>query len=315
VKTPRLTGLHVACATPFDASGGVDLKAYGRLVARLLGEGVDVIVALGSTGEAATLDDDERDRILEAAVAAARGKPVVAGCGTNDTKTTAALMKRARARGASAALVVTPYYNKPTPDGIVAHFRAAADAAPDLPIVAYNVPGRTGTNMKPSTIARLWEIPQVVALKESSGDLAQIAEIARTLPPTKLLLAGDDQLALASIAVGARGLVSVAGNVVPSAMKALVDAALHGRLDEARAHNARLLPLMDALFLESNPIPTKAALAWQRLSHAKPRLPLTEATAATKARLAALLEALPEAKVDAAPQADRTEAKNGGEAS
>jgi 4-hydroxy-tetrahydrodipicolinate synthase len=284
-------GTWVAVATPFRADGALDEPAFRRLCGRLRDGGVSGLVVLGSTGEAATLEEDERDRLIAAALDAARGIPIMAGCGSNATRVVARWTRRARELGAHAALVVTPYYNKPTPEGVYAHFAAAADAAPDLPLVAYNVPGRTGLNLAPSTLARLWTLPTVVAVKESSGNLAQIGEIARTLPAGKTLLAGDDQLALASIAVGARGLVSVVGNVKPRETADLVAAAVAGDMERARRIHAALLPLMDALFLEPNPIPVKAALAQQGVCGATMRLPLTEATAATKAKLAELLGA------------------------
>lgn len=282
-------GLWVAVATPFDRAGEVDVAAFRRLAARLVDGGVDALVVLGSTGEAATLEDDERDRLVVAALESARSAAVVVGVGTNATRSTASRARRARELGAHGALVVTPYYNKPTVAGIVAHFAAAAEAAPGLPLVAYNVPGRTGQNLAPAALARLWENPAVVAVKESSGNLAQIGEIARTLPPGKALLAGDDQLALASLAVGASGLVSVVGNVKPRETKDLVASALAGDYERARRLHAELLPLMDALFLESNPIPVKAALAELGLCGPGLRAPLTEATPATKAALRSLL--------------------------
>jgi 4-hydroxy-tetrahydrodipicolinate synthase len=240
---------------------------------------------LGSTGEAATVLDNERDPLIAACLEEAQGKRVVAGTGHNSTRQTVAWTKRASELGAHGALIVTPFYNRPTPQGLVAHFRAAAEAAPGLPFIVYNVPGRTGLNLSPATLHLLWENPQVVAVKESSGNLAQISEIARTLPAGKTLLSGDDNLALASIAVGAEGLVSVLGNLVPKETKRLVDAARAGRRNEAVGLNHRLLPLIDALFLESNPIPLKAGLALIRLSGDFVRLPLVPAAEGTRARL------------------------------
>ena len=292
MKHVDLRGLSVAVATPFDRAGEVDLPAFRAVCRRIVDGGADVLVPLGSTGEAAVLEDAERGPLIAAALAESRGRPVMVGCGSNSTRTAARYVREAAAAGAAAALVVTPYYNKPGVEGLVAHYAAVAAAAPGFPLVVYNVPGRTGINLTPAALARLWSHPQIVAVKESSGNLAQIGEIARTLPPGKLLLAGDDQLALASIAVGARGLVSVVGNVCPAETKRLVDAALAGDAETARRVHGELLPLMDALFLESNPIPVKAALALEGLCGAGMRLPLTEATAATKARLAELLGAL-----------------------
>jgi 4-hydroxy-tetrahydrodipicolinate synthase len=261
------------------------------VVRHVVDGGADNLVVLGSTGEAATLLEAERDALITACLEEAGSCPVVAGTGSNATAQAAAWTRRAQELGAQGALVVTPYYNKPTPGGLVAHYRAVTQAAPGLPVIIYNVPGRTGLNVLPATLSMLWENPQLVAVKESSGNLAQIAEIARTLPLGKTLLSGDDNLALPSIAVGASGLVSVLGNVLPRQAKQLVDLALAGERSDAIALHQALLPLMDALFLESNPIPTKAALALKGICGDTLRLPLVAAGAATRARLAELLAA------------------------
>jgi len=287
--TLDLSGLAVALATPFTASGEVDLPAFRRLVRHVVAGGVNTLVPLGSTGEAATILDAERDAIIAACLEESSGRPVVVGTGHNATRQAAVMTKRAQSLGAQGALVVTPYYNKPTPDGLVAHFAAVAEAAPGLPLIAYNVPGRTGLNMTPPVLGRLWENPQVVAVKESSGNLAQIAEIARLLPKGKTLLSGDDNLALAAIAVGASGLISVLGNVLPRETAAMIAAARQGNAAEALRLHQQLLPLMDALFLESNPIPLKAALKMLGLCGDGLRLPLAPAVAATRTRLAEAL--------------------------
>ena len=283
------SGLAVALATPFDARGEVDLPAFRRLVRHVARGGADTLVVLGSTGEAATLLENERDALIVACREEAGEKNVVAGVGHNATRQTALWAKRAQELGCHGALVVTPYYNKPTANGVVQHFRAAAEAAPDLAIIAYNVPGRTGLNMSPALVRKLWEIPQIVALKESSGNLSQIVEIASQLPAGKTLLAGDDNLAAASIAVGADGLVSVIGNVLPAETKALVEAARRGERARARDLTNRLLVLMDALFVESNPIPLKAALAILGIAEDHLRLPLTRPEAATREKVRAAL--------------------------
>ncbi|MBS1767364.1 MAG: 4-hydroxy-tetrahydrodipicolinate synthase [Acidobacteria bacterium] len=287
----HLSGLSVALATPFTADGAVDLPAFRKLVRRCVKGGVDVLVPLGSTGEAATLAEGERDALIAACLEEAEGRPVIAGTGSNATRQAAAWTKRALELGAQGALVVTPYYNKPTLNGLVAHFDAVAEAAPGLPLILYNVPGRTGLNVTPPMLAKLWENEAVVAVKESSGNLAQIGEIARMLPKSKTLLSGDDGLALASIAVGATGLVSVLGNLLPAETKAMVAAALGGDFATARERHQRLLPVMDALFLESNPIPLKAALAAKGLCADALRLPLVPAGGATREALAASLRA------------------------
>ncbi len=283
--TLNLTGLAVALATPFTPSGEVDYPAFRRLVRHVVAGGVDTLVPLGTTGEAPTLVEAERDAIIVATLEECGGRPVVVGTGSNATHRAVAMTRRAQELGAAGALVVTPYYNKPSADGLVAHFAAIAAAAPGLPLIAYNVPGRTGQNITPAVLDRLWGNPQVVAVKECSGSLAQVAEIARTLPAGKTLLAGDDILAVAAIAVGATGLISVLGNVLPKETAAMVAAALRGDRAEALRLNQRLLPLIDALFLESNPSPVKAVLAQLGFGGDGLRLPLTPASAATRARL------------------------------
>jgi 4-hydroxy-tetrahydrodipicolinate synthase len=284
-------GLSVALATPFTPTFDVDLPAFRRLVRHVVAGSADHLVVLGSTGEAATLLEAERDALITACLEEAGQAKVVAGTGSNATPQAAAWTRRAQELGAHGALVVTPYYNKPTPGGLVAHYQAVTDAAPGLPVIIYNVPGRTGLNVTPATLAMLWQNPALVAVKESSSNLAQISEIARTLPRGKALLSGDDNMALPSIAVGASGLVSVTGNVLPRETKQLVDQALAGRRAEAIALHHALLPVMDALFLESNPIPAKAALALKGICGDTLRLPLVAASAATRARLKEVLGA------------------------
>lgn len=280
-----VSGLAVALVTPFQADGSLDLPAFRRLVQHVVGGGADVLVALGTTGEASTILDEERDQVVAACLEEAKGKPVLVGTGSASTAQAALWTRRARALGANGALVVTPYYNKPTQAGIAAHYAAIAQGAPGFPLVAYNVPGRTGVNLAPAGLARVWEVAEVVAIKESSGNLGQLAEVARTLPQGKQLLAGDDNLALASMAVGAVGLVSVLGNVVPRETKALVDAARAGDIARARRLQQRLLPLMDALFVEPNPIACKAALKLLGVCGDHLRLPLTPPEATTVQKL------------------------------
>jgi 4-hydroxy-tetrahydrodipicolinate synthase len=282
-------GLGVALATPFTSSGAVDLPAFKRLVKHVVHGGVDFLVVLGSTGEAATLNDSERDALIVACRDIANGKPVVVGAGSSSTAQAANWCARAKYLGAQGALVVTPPYNKPTASGLVAHYQAVADAAPGLPIILYNIPGRTGQNLAPATLARLWDSPQIMAIKESSGNLGQIVEEISTLPPDKLLLAGDDNLALPTIAAGGKGLISVLGNLLPRETKALVDAALAGNFEEAQAHQTRLLPLINALFIESNPIPLKAGLKLLGMGGDMLRLPLTPPEASTCERIAEAL--------------------------
>lgn len=285
--TPR--GLGVALATPFTADGAVDRDALVRLVQHVVGGGADFVVALGSTGEAAMLDERERDLVVTTVREHCRHLPLLVGTGASSTAQAVHWTTRARQLDAHGVLVVVPPYVKPAQAGLVAHFEAVADAAPGLAVVLYNVPSRTGCNLLPATLSSLWRLPNVVALKESSGDLVQIGRIAADLPPGKVLLAGDDGLALASIAVGAGGLVSVAGNVVPQAMRTLLHDAMFGSLPKARRLHAQLLPLFDALFAEPNPVAVKAALDLLGIAGPMPRLPLLPAVAATRDRLAAAL--------------------------
>ncbi len=285
-------GLSVALATPFRDDASLDLEAFRRLTRHVVAGGTDILVVLGTTGESPTLSDIERDALIEACLEESQGRTVVVGTGSNNTAKAAAHTRRAQVLGAQGALVVTPYYNKPTPKGLVAHFAAIAQAAPGLPIIAYNVPGRTGLNITPALLAQLWENPQVVAVKESTANLAQMSEIARNLPEGKTLLSGDDNMALPAIAVGASGLVSVLGNLLPAQTKALVEAARRGDLTEAQRLHYQLLPLMDALFMESNPVPLKAALQLLGLAGDTLRLPLVCAEPATVARLAEALRQL-----------------------
>ncbi len=285
-------GLWVALATPFLPHGALDLPSFGGLVQHVRKFRTDAVVVLGSTGEATALDDEERDAVIQTALSRRDGAPVIVGCTASATAQACRYAARAQRLGAQGALVATPPYVKPTQQGIVAHFAAIAAAAPGLPLIAYNIPSRAGVNMTPATIAELWQMDAVHGLKESSGDLAQIAAIASAMPKHKLLLAGDDILALPSIAVGARGLVSVAGNVAPAAMRAMVHAAHEGQLRHARSMHEQLVPLMHALSAESNPIPLKAALAMCGLGTDAVRLPLVPAQAATRERLRTALGTL-----------------------
>lgn len=276
-------GLSVAMVTPFRG-GAVDPAGIERLVARLVEGGVDGIVALGSTGEAATQTVEERRAVLEQVIAEVRGRVwVVAGTGTNNTAESIALTRMAKELGADGAMVVTPFYNKPTPDGQVAHVEAIAREA-SLPLIFYNVPGRTATNTLPETIARLARVPEVKAVKEASGSLDQASAILDRCDIT--VLSGDDSLTVPMIAVGAEGVVSVAGQVAPSEMAALVRAARAGRAAEARDRHRRLYPLMRALFLETNPAPVKEALAQLGVTAPDLRLPLVRVTEATARALA-----------------------------
>jgi 4-hydroxy-tetrahydrodipicolinate synthase len=289
-----LRGCGTALVTPFAASGAVDDVRYRALVERQIAGGVRLLVPCGTTGEAATLTADEHARVIASTVAVARGRAqVIAGVGSNATAATAERARMARAAGVDAVLVVAPYYNKPTQAGLAAHFRAVAAAVPDLPLVVYNVPGRTGSNVAAATLLALArEVPSVVGVKEASGDLSQIMAILRERPDGFRVLAGDDAVTLPLVALGADGVVSVVANQVPDLMVQLTTAALDGDWDRARELHYRLLPLMEANFIESNPGPVKAAMALMGLLDDRLRLPLVPVQEQTRDRLRAVLIAL-----------------------
>ena len=284
------SGFGVALATPFLPEGQLDEAGLARLVRHVVEGGADFVVALGSTGEAAMLTEPERHRVVQVVAQNLGGRSLVVGTGATSTAQTIAWTKTAAELGADAALVAVPPYAKPTQAGLLAHFAAVAEAAPDLPLIAYNVPSRSSINMCPSTVRDLWRIPSLLALKESSGDLTQIAHIAATMPNDRALLAGDDALLLPTISVGGHGVVSVAGNVVPQVVRELLLASRAGDLERAQEQFASLLPLFDALNLESNPIPIKAALAMTGLCYSTLRLPLLPAQEATRAALQPALQ-------------------------
>jgi 4-hydroxy-tetrahydrodipicolinate synthase len=279
--SPRLRGAITALVTPFDLSGRIDVAALERLVRFQVTSGIHGLCPCGTTGEGATLDEDEKARVVTAVVRATAGRvPVIAGCGTNDTRTTVAAARAVERAGADGLLVVSPYYNKPNTSGLVAHYEAVARAT-DLPVIVYNVPGRTGQNLGAETILRLAEIPGIVGVKEASGDLEQMATILARRPDGFAVLSGEDGLALPAIALGAEGLVSVVSNEAPAETAALVEHALAGELSAARRLHFRLLPLMRANFRETNPVPVKAALERLGACEATLRPPLGPAAEAT----------------------------------
>ena len=257
----RLTGCGTALATPFTASGALDERALRGFVDWQIDEGIDFVVPCGSTGEAATMTPEEHRRVVEITVEQARGRvPVVAGAGSNDTVKAIALSHVMRETGATHLLHVSPMYNKPPQRGIVAHFRAIAEST-DLPIVVYNVPGRTGSNIEAATTLELAAVRGIAAVKEASGSLPQITDVIAARPRGFTVLSGDDELTLPILALGGDGLISVVSNVVPRLMTELVRLGMAGDVAGARALHLRLLPWMRAAFCESNPVPVKAALA------------------------------------------------------
>jgi 4-hydroxy-tetrahydrodipicolinate synthase len=289
-----MRGCATALVTPFVAGGGVDLERMRALVGRQIDEGVRLLVPCGTTGESVTMSGAERESVIRATIETAKGRArVIAGTGSNNTAHAVEQSREVAAWGTDAVLVVAPYYNKPTQEGLYQHFRAVAEAVPETPVVLYNVPGRTSSNISAETTLRLArDFANVVAVKEASGNLAQIMEILRGRPEGFLVLSGDDALTFAMIALGADGLVSVASNEAPRLMSELVDASLAGRWDEARAAHYRLLPLMDVNFIESSPGPVKAALASMGLLEENLRLPLVPVTEKTRERVREVISEL-----------------------
>lgn len=269
-----LRGCGTALATPFNADGSLDDGALRELVSWQIDEGIHFLVPCGSTGEAATMTLEEHRRVVELTVREARGRvPVVAGAGSNDTKKAIDLSKAMRDAGATHLLHTSPMYNKPPQRGIVAHYRAIAEAV-DLPIVVYNVPGRTGSNIEAKTMLEIAALPGIAAVKEASGQLAQIADILRGRPATLSVLSGDDELTLPVMALGGDGIVSVISNCAPRPLAELCNRMLEGDVAGARELHFRLLPWMRAAFVESNPVPVKAALAMMNRAKNVLRLPL-----------------------------------------
>lgn len=280
MKKIKFFGSIPAIVTPFKKDGSLDLVALDKLVDFQLRGGVDAIVVAGSTGEAATLDEEEYATVIKVVVKKVAGKvPVIAGAGSNDTKKAINFSQIAKSAGVDGLLHVTPYYNKPTPNGLVLHFKEIAKAV-DLPIIIYNVPGRTGSNVLPATIVRVArEVPTVVAVKEASGSLNQmmeiINEVAKNGPKDFIVLAGDDAIALPLIALGGKGCISVVCNEVPKLFSDMIHFALKDNLKEAIKLHYKLLPLMNINFVESNPIPVKSALSMMGIIEESLRLPLT----------------------------------------
>jgi len=278
------TGAMTALVTPFR-DGEVDTRALEALVEAQIAGGINALVPCGSTGEAATLTHEEHLAVVRAVVRAARGRvPVIAGTGSNSTAEAIRLTRGAEEAGADAALLISPYYNKPTQDGIYRHYAAVADTT-GLPLILYNIPGRTGSNITPDTIARLARLPNIAGVKEASGNLAQVLEIIDESGPDFGIYSGDDILTLPIMAAGGHGVIAVGANLMPRAYVELTDALLAGDLERARMQNHRLLPLMMALTLEVNPIPVKTALAMMGQCADEFRLPLTPMSPGARVRL------------------------------
>jgi 4-hydroxy-tetrahydrodipicolinate synthase len=286
----ELVGCGTALVTPFTTGGAIDERALRGLVDWQIDEGIDFLVPCGSTGEAATMTAAEHRRVVEITVEQVRGRvPVVAGAGSNDTKKAIDFSKHMKDAGATHLLHVSPMYNKPPQRGIVAHFHAIADAV-DLPVVVYNVPGRTGSNIEAATTLELAAHPRIASVKEASGSLPQISDVIAGKPAHFTVLSGDDELTLPILALGGDGLISVVSNVVPRLMTELVRLGRAGRIAEAREVHLRLLPWMRAAFVESNPLPVKAALAMMGKMQNVLRLPLVPMADAKSAVVRAALE-------------------------
>ena len=282
------TGCGTAIVTPFRADGSIDEAALKALVNWQIESGIDILVACGSTGEAATLDEDEWLRTVTLVVETAAGRvPVWAGCTQNSTRTLVRLAgKLKQVRGLGAVLSANPYYNKPSQEGQFQHFLALAKTVAPLPVVIYNIPGRTGVNLDPATVARLAEAaPNIQAIKESSGKLPQVAELVHLLPASFKVFSGDDNMALGSIGVGAKGLISVASNEIPAEMSRMIHAALSNKWAEAQELERRYAKLIDANFWDSNPCPVKTVLSLMGRCTDHVRLPLVPPSAATWQKL------------------------------
>jgi 4-hydroxy-tetrahydrodipicolinate synthase len=287
MKVDWMRGCATALVTPFKGDGTIDEDRLRALVDRQITGGVRLLVPCGTTGESATMTEAEDQRVIAITIEVARGRArVIAGTGSNSTAAAIEYSQRARELGADAMLQVAPWYNKPTQEGLYAHFRAIAEAVPETPIMLYNVPGRTSSNIAAQTVLRLArDCQNIVAIKEASGNLTQIMEILRARPANFCVLSGDDAVTLPLIALGGKGIVSVASNEIPDLMSRMTELALAGNWEEARALHYRLLPLMEINFIESSPGPVKAAMSMMGLLEENFRLPLVPIKEESRARI------------------------------
>jgi len=291
MRTP-FTGMGTALVTPFTSDGSVDEKRVRQLVRRQVDAGIHFVSPCGTTGEAPTLSHDDKLRVIELVLDEVAGRvPVLAGAGGYDTREVIATARELEARGVNGLLSVTPYYNKPTQEGLYQHYRAIAESTA-LPIVLYNVPGRTGVNMDVQTVARLAQIPNIIGTKEASGNVIQMCEIYANVPEEFLLLGGDDPLTVAVMAIGGRGIISVSSNAVPGEMTQIMELCERGDFAGARKLHTWLLPFIQVNLSESNPIPVKAAMAAMGLLEEVYRLPLVAPSAGTRDRLMHILAQL-----------------------
>jgi 4-hydroxy-tetrahydrodipicolinate synthase len=287
-EAAMLKGSIVAIVTPFK-KGKVDEKAFGDLIEWHIAQGTNAIVPCGTTGEASTLDYKEHYRVIDIAVKIVNGRvPVVAGTGANSTDETIEITEHAKKSGADAALLVTPYYNKPTQEGLYRHYKMVAEQV-DIPIVLYNVPGRTAVNMLPPTVARLAEIKNIIAIKEATGDMKQVSEVIRLCGDRMIVISGDDFTTLPLLALGGKGVISVSANVMPKEVSQMCSFWMKGQHDKARALHYKLEPLNASMFIETNPIPVKTALAMMGKIREEFRMPLCEMAPANKEKLKKVL--------------------------
>ncbi|HTV54633.1 MAG TPA: 4-hydroxy-tetrahydrodipicolinate synthase [Terriglobia bacterium] len=284
-------GCGTALVTPFTRQGTIDVEALRRLVQFQLREGINFLVPCGTTGETPTLEKEEYEGVIRVVVQEAGGKaPIIAGATSNSTQHVCEVVKEISALGIQGILSAAPYYNKPTQEGIFRHFEAIAEAT-NLPMILYNVPGRTSSNIEPATVARLSRIPNILGIKEASGSIVQQMEVLNAVEPGFAVLSGDDAFTFPLMSLGGVGVISVASNEIPGPMSRLTRLLLEGEYDEARKLNAKLLPLMQANFIESNPIPVKAALAMMGMIEEIYRLPLVSMKPENRNRLEKVLVA------------------------
>ena len=285
MKKTIFQGMATAMVTPMDARGDIDYEAMGRFIDWQIDSGINALVVMGTTGENATIEPEDQTEVIRFTVERTAGRiPVIAGTGTNNTEHVLRNTREACRVGADAVLVVTPYYNKATQNGLIRHFYTVADAS-TVPVIVYNVPGRTGVNIQPKTLAALAEHPNIAAIKEASGNMAQMVEMATLCGDKVDIYSGEDALTVPMMAMGAKGTISVLSNVVPAQSVAMTDACMAGDYQTAAAWQCKLLPLINALFSEVNPIPAKAAVSAMGFGEDSLRLPLTPMEEGTRAKL------------------------------
>lgn len=293
VNIKMFKGAMTAIVTPYTEKGSLDEASFRKLVEFQIKEGIDGIVPCGTTGESPSLDYEEHERVIEIAIDASKGKvPIIAGTGSNSTKEAVKMTRHAADAGADASLQVCPYYNKPTQEGLYRHFSEIAKSV-EIPLIIYNIQGRTAVNMETSTLARLAkEHSNIAGVKEASGNIAQMMDVVNELPRDFAVLSGDDNMAFPLMALGGKGVISVASNIIPKEMHELTSSALKGDFENARKIHYGLLPLFKAIFIETNPIPIKAALAMKGIIKESYRLPLCEMKPENKEKLRQVLKEL-----------------------